>query len=89
VLEVTKQIAHHAKVSSCGLHGGEDFGIQRRKLGGAVDIVVSSPGRLLQHYQKEHVFFSQVRPGAAPERYGRTRRLTGRRVVRLRRSGTW
>ena len=60
VLEVTKQLSHVVKLSSCGLHGGEDFGVQRRRLGGNVDIVVSSPGRLLQHYEKGHVFFSQV-----------------------------
>jgi superfamily II DNA/RNA helicase len=60
VLEVTKQLSHVVKLSSCGLHGGEDFGIQRRRLQGMVDIVGASPGRLLQHYEKGHVFFSQV-----------------------------
>jgi len=60
VVEVTKALSHVVKLSSCGLHGGEDFGVQRRRLGGMVDIVVASPGRLLQHYEKGHVFFSQV-----------------------------
>lgn len=59
-MEVTKALSHVVKVSSCGLHGGDDFGVQRRKLSGLVDIVVASPGRLLQHYEKGHVFFSQV-----------------------------
>ena len=61
VLEVTKALGHVAKVASCGLHGGEDFGAQRRRLQGTVDIVVASPGRLLQHYERGHVFFSQVK----------------------------
>lgn len=60
VLEVIKSLSHVIKLSSCGLHGGEDFGVQRRRLGGMVDLVVASPGRLLQHYEKGHVFFSQV-----------------------------
>lgn len=61
VLEVTKQLSHIVKLSSCGLHGGEDWGVQRRRLQGEVDVVVASPGRLLQHYEKGHLFFSQVR----------------------------
>lgn len=60
VLETTKGLSHVIKVSSCGLHGGEDWGAQRRKLQGEIDIVVASPGRLLQHYEKGHLFFSQV-----------------------------
>jgi superfamily II DNA/RNA helicase len=60
VLGVTKQLSHQVKLSSCGLHGGEDWGVQRRRLDGTVDVVVASPGRLLQHYEKGHVFFSQV-----------------------------
>lgn len=61
VLEVVKALGHTAKVASCGLHGGDDFGAQRRRLQGTVDIVVASPGRLLQHYERGHVFFSQVK----------------------------
>lgn len=61
VLEVIKALGHVAKVASCGLHGGDDFGAQRRRLQGTVDIVVASPGRLLQHYERGHVFFSQVK----------------------------
>jgi len=60
VTEVVKKLSHVAKVSSCGLHGGEDMGTQRRRLEGVVDVVVASPSRLLQHYDKQHVFFSQV-----------------------------
>lgn len=57
---MTKKIGHTAKISSCALHGGEDFGMQKRRLQSVVDIIVCSPGRLLQHYEKEHVFLSQV-----------------------------
>jgi len=60
VLEVTKQVSHHAKVSSISILGGEDYGKQRKLLSTAVDIIAASPGRLLQHKEKGHFFTSHI-----------------------------
>ncbi len=60
VLDVTKSLGHVAKVSSCLVMGGEDMGRQKRSLGGIVDIVVASPGRLLKHRNAGNVYLSSV-----------------------------
>ncbi|KAG5182709.1 DEAD box helicase [Tribonema minus] len=60
VLGVTKQVAHTAKVSSCGIFGGEDYGKQKRELAACQDVVVGSPGRLLKHRDQGTLFLSQV-----------------------------
>jgi superfamily II DNA/RNA helicase len=60
VLEVTKSLSHRAKISSCAVLGGEDYGKQKRALSGAVDLVVASPGRLLKHRDAGAVHLSKV-----------------------------
>ena len=61
VLGVTKSVGHVAKVSACGVMGGDgDFGRQKKALGGLVDVVVASPGRLLKHRQQGNLYLSQV-----------------------------
>lgn len=60
VLDVTKKLSHTAKVSSCGVFGGEDYGVQKRDLSSIVDIVVGSPGRLVKHRDKGSLHLSQV-----------------------------
>jgi superfamily II DNA/RNA helicase len=57
---VVKALCHSAKLSSAALLGGEDAGKQRRRLAGNVDIVVTTPGRLLKHWTEEHVFLGEV-----------------------------
>lgn len=44
VLEVAKRLSRTCKFSSCGVVGGEDYGKQRQRLAGTVDIVVATPG---------------------------------------------
>lgn len=44
VLEVAKRLSRVCKFSSCGIIGGEDYGKQRKRLAGTVDIVVATPG---------------------------------------------
>ena len=60
VLQVAKQIAHHAKFRSCMVVGGDDYGKQRRQLEGVVDLVVASPGRLLKHRELGHFHLSRT-----------------------------
>jgi superfamily II DNA/RNA helicase len=57
---VVKSLCHSIKLSSAVLVGGEDAGKQRKRLSGPVDIVVSTPGRLLKHWNAGHVFLGEV-----------------------------
>ena len=60
VLSAIKSIAHFAKVSSAAVLGGEAYAQQKASLARMVDIVVASPGRLVQHKEKGNVFLSHV-----------------------------
>ncbi|CAN0314746.1 unnamed protein product, partial [Discosporangium mesarthrocarpum] len=46
VLEVAKRVSRVAKLSSCAVVGGEDYGKQKRQLAGTVDLIVASPGEV-------------------------------------------
>jgi superfamily II DNA/RNA helicase len=60
IKDVVKLLCHSIKLSSHALVGGEDYGKQRKALNRPVDVVVSTPGRLLQHWKEGHVFFGDV-----------------------------
>mmetsp|Transcript_26289 Transcript_26289/g.38972 ORF Transcript_26289/g.38972 Transcript_26289/m.38972 type:complete len:610 (+) Transcript_26289:185-2014(+) len=60
VLDCVKGLSHYAKVSSCAVMGGESYSVQRRALSGRVDLIVASPGRLVQHYQQRNLSLSEV-----------------------------
>ncbi|CAN0121971.1 unnamed protein product [Ectocarpus sp. 4 AP-2014] len=60
VLEVAKRLSRSCKFSSCGVVGGEDYGKQRQRLAGTVDIVVGTPGRLLKHHEAGNFFMSKA-----------------------------
>ena len=49
ILSTIKDISHFAKVSSACVLGGEPYANQKKSLDRMVDIVVASPGRLMQH----------------------------------------
>lgn len=61
VLAAVKQLGHHAKVSSTAVLGGEQYALQKKNLDRLVDIVVASPGRLMQHKEQGNVYLSRVR----------------------------
>ena len=46
VLGVAKRLSRTCKFSSCGVVGGEDYGKQRQRLAGTVDMVVATPGEV-------------------------------------------
>lgn len=48
------------KISSCAILGGESYSIQKKMLDRYVDVVVASPGRLLQHKLQGNVMFNHV-----------------------------
>lgn len=60
VLSNIKSISHYCKVSSCAVVGGEQYGLQKKNLNRLVDVVVASPGRLRQHKDQGHIYFSQI-----------------------------
>ena len=61
VLDSVKNIGHFSKVASTAVLGGEQYGQQKVQLDRLVDVVVASPGRLMQHKQQGNVYLSQVR----------------------------
>jgi len=60
ISSVLKTLSHHVKISSTVVVGGEDYGTQRKKLEGIVDVVVASPGRLVKHWKDGNVFLGSV-----------------------------
>jgi superfamily II DNA/RNA helicase len=60
IKDVVKSLCHSIKLSSRALIGGQDYGKQRKALERPVDVVVSTPGRLLQHWKEGHIFFGDV-----------------------------
>ena len=60
ILAAIKSLSHFSIVSSCAVLGGEQYAIQKKQLDRLVDVVVASPGRLMQHKEQGNVFFSQV-----------------------------
>jgi len=60
VEESVKAYGAHLKLSSMTVFGGVGMGAQVRQLKGRVDILVATPGRLLDHVQQGTVDLSQV-----------------------------
>eukprot|EP00747_Dinoflagellata_sp_TGD_P023033 gnl/TRDRNA2_/TRDRNA2_129505_c0_seq1.p1 gnl/TRDRNA2_/TRDRNA2_129505_c0~~gnl/TRDRNA2_/TRDRNA2_129505_c0_seq1.p1 ORF type:complete len:545 (+),score=55.34 gnl/TRDRNA2_/TRDRNA2_129505_c0_seq1:150-1637(+) len=60
VLSEVKSVSHYCKVSSAVVLGGEPASQQKQALSRAVDVVVATPGRLVQHFQQGNVLFNQV-----------------------------
>jgi len=60
ISSVLKILSHHVKISSAVVVGGEDYGTQRKRLEGIVDVVVASPGRLVKHWDDGNVFLGSV-----------------------------
>jgi ATP-dependent RNA helicase RhlE len=50
----------HLKLSSIALYGGVGFGPQAARLKRGVDIVVATPGRLLDHQQQRNLYLGNV-----------------------------
>lgn len=71
VLEVAKRLSRSCKFSSCGVVGGEDYGKQRQRLAGTVDIVVGTPGALANIFFVRFLFFG------CPLSFGGTSRKGG------------
>lgn len=49
ILQVTKHMSHFAKFRTAAICGGANMKPQREKLATPLDLVVGTPGRILQH----------------------------------------
>lgn len=61
VAEATAKLAHNTPLRVMVVYGGQPYGIQMRQLQRGVEIVVGTPGRLLDLINKELLDLSQVR----------------------------
>jgi ATP-dependent RNA helicase DeaD len=59
VVELQK-LAHGRDVSVCGIYGGEPIERQLRALSRGVEIVVGTPGRVLDHMERRTLFMGEI-----------------------------
>lgn len=67
LLSVAKGLSRHAKFSSVGVLGGSSIAAQAKKLQQPVDLLVATPGRLLDLVKDGHVSLGDVRFVVADE----------------------
>jgi ATP-dependent RNA helicase RhlE len=60
VLTSARAYGRHSQLKSAAIYGGVGLGPQTRALRDGVDIVVATPGRLLDHIGREHVDSSRL-----------------------------
>jgi ATP-dependent RNA helicase RhlE len=53
-------LSYHTSLTSAAVYGGVDMGIQERALKAGVDIIVATPGRLMDHMRQRNADLSRV-----------------------------
>src|SRR5262249_5510 len=53
-------LAYHTSVTSAAIYGGVEMGPQERALKAGVDIIVATPGRLIDHMRQENAGLSGI-----------------------------
>jgi ATP-dependent RNA helicase RhlE len=53
-------LAYHTTVTSAAVYGGVEMGVQERALRAGVDIIVATPGRLMDHMRQQNADLSGV-----------------------------
>jgi ATP-dependent RNA helicase RhlE len=53
-------LAYHTSVTSAAVYGGVEMGIQERALRAGVDIIVATPGRLMDHMRQQNADLSGI-----------------------------
>jgi ATP-dependent RNA helicase RhlE len=53
-------LAYHTRVTSAAVYGGVDMGVQERALKAGVDIIVATPGRLMDHMRQQNADLSGI-----------------------------
>lgn len=61
VLKIAKKIFHVVKLRAASFSGGSTVSKQRQNFESPIDLLVATPGRLLQHYDRKRIFFSKVK----------------------------
>jgi len=56
----TQKLAHGQGVEICGLYGGEPIEKQLRALSRGVDIIVGTPGRVLDHIERRTLYLGDI-----------------------------
>ncbi len=61
ITQVVKSLSHSIKLSTQALVGGQDKGTQRKAMEGRpVDVVVATPGRLLQQWKDGNLYLGSI-----------------------------
>src|SRR3954454_14357777 len=55
-----QKLAHRQDVAVCGIYGGEPIEKQLRSLSRGVDIVVGTPGRVLDHMERQTLYLGDI-----------------------------
>src|SRR5256714_1997785 len=53
-------LAYHTNISSAAVYGGVEMGMQERALKAGVDIIVATPGRLMDHMRQQNADLSAI-----------------------------
>src|SRR5204862_3315488 len=53
-------LSYHTKVTSAAVYGGVEMGVQERALKAGVDVIVATPGRLMDHMRQQHADLSGI-----------------------------
>src|SRR5438046_7847535 len=53
-------LANHTSVTSAAVYGGVEMGMQERALKAGVDIIVATPGRLMDHMRQQNADLSGI-----------------------------
>jgi ATP-dependent RNA helicase RhlE len=53
-------LAYHTPITSAAVYGGVDMGVQERALRAGVDIIVATPGRLIDHLRQQNADLAGV-----------------------------
>ncbi len=53
-------LAYHTNVTSAAVYGGVEMGMQERALRAGVDIIVATPGRLMDHMRQQNADLSAI-----------------------------
>jgi ATP-dependent RNA helicase DeaD len=56
----TQRLAHGQGVEVCGIYGGEPIDRQLRALSRGVDIVIGTPGRVIDHIQRHTLYLGDI-----------------------------
>ncbi len=58
ILDNLKQLARHTRIKAAAVHGGVGMRPQERAFRNGVDVIIATPGRLLDHFQRDYATLS-------------------------------